>query len=273
MAPPTTSSAPGGMFHTFQGVVPRKQQAATPSTSSKSRDPGSKRITTSHACAECKRRKIRCDGKQPCGQCISSRAPKRCFYDKHRQRFIPSRKTLDALTQSLEECRSVLRRLYPDYEVADLLPLSHQELLDLLEQARFEPPSALPSPPLDSGSYSQGLSSPVHPDFTQSPFSMDTNLGTMMGDVDLDVLPEHFESADLANSFTQRDDWALEHAHWGSSQNSCWTMEMNEAYPTGFGGLAQRHQDMVCAEASGAHGSHAMNEIPFGMWQTARTSR
>lgn len=184
-----------------------------------------------------------------------------------------ARRTLDALTQSLEECRSVLRRLYPDYEVSDLLPLSHQELLDLLEQARLEPPSALPSPPLDSASLSQELSSPIHPDFTQSPFSIDTNLGAYMGKVDLDMLPEQFESAEMVNNFSQHDDWSLGQSHWGSSQSSCWTMETNEAYPTGFGGLTQRHQDMVCAETTRAHGSHVMNEIPFGMWQTPRSSR
>jgi hypothetical protein len=69
-------------------ATPRQEQLQnTPKPTSVS-----KRITTPHACAECKRRKIRCDGRQPCGQCLGCRSPKPCFYDKHRQRVIPSRK-------------------------------------------------------------------------------------------------------------------------------------------------------------------------------------
>lgn len=75
-----------------QGVTPRKPSTDSAEGGKSNGNTGSKRITTPHACAECKRRKIRCDGQQPCGQCLSSRAPKRCFYDKHRQRVIPSRK-------------------------------------------------------------------------------------------------------------------------------------------------------------------------------------
>jgi hypothetical protein len=111
----------------------------------------SKRITTPHACAECKRRKIRCDGRQPCGQCLGCRSPKPCYYDKHRQRVIPSRKyenlcqevgqlltefrTLDALSQSLEECRTILKRLYPNRDAQSLLPLSRSELISLLDRS------------------------------------------------------------------------------------------------------------------------------------------
>lgn len=78
------------MLHSVQGIIPKKQPAA--SSNARPRVAGTRRITTPHACTECKRRKIRCDGKLPCGQCITSRAPKSCSYDKHRQRMIPSRK-------------------------------------------------------------------------------------------------------------------------------------------------------------------------------------
>ena len=81
---------------------------------------------------------------------MSSRAPKRCFYDKHRQRLIPSKKALETLSQSLEECRSVLKRLYPKHEVSALLPLSRQELLGLLEQPAENSATTLPSPPLNT---------------------------------------------------------------------------------------------------------------------------
>ncbi|KAF9870113.1 C6 transcription factor [Colletotrichum karsti] len=161
MAPSIPVPTQGGMFHTFQGVTPRKPASESQDSGKTSGSTGSKRITTPHACAECKRRKIRCDGQQPCGQCLSSRAPKRCFYDKHRQRVIPSRKTLEALSQSLEECRSILKRLFPDQDVQSLLPLSRQELLCLLERPVQETPTALPSPPLNASPLSQELESPV----------------------------------------------------------------------------------------------------------------
>ncbi|KAK3944837.1 lactose regulatory protein LAC9 [Diplogelasinospora grovesii] len=145
-----------------QGVTPRKASTDSQDSARTSSSATAKRITTPHACAECKRRKIRCDGQQPCGQCLSSRAPKRCFYDKHRQRVIPSRKTLEALSQSLEECRSILKRLYPNQEVQALLPLSRQELLNLLDRPVIDTSGAgLPSPPLNTSPYSE-MDSPMN---------------------------------------------------------------------------------------------------------------
>jgi hypothetical protein len=149
------------MFHTFQGVTPKKTSAESPDGAKSNGGNGSKRITTPHACAECKRRKIRCDGQQPCGQCLSSRAPKRCFYDKHRQRVIPSRKTLEALSQSLEECRSILKRLFPHHDTSALLPLSRPELLNLLDRSDADHITSLPSPPLHGSPFRQELESPL----------------------------------------------------------------------------------------------------------------
>ncbi|KAK2000655.1 fungal-specific transcription factor [Colletotrichum falcatum] len=161
MAPSIPVSTQGGMFHTFQGVTPRKPTADSQESGKSTGSSTSKRITTPHACAECKRRKIRCDGQQPCGQCLSSRAPKRCFYDKHRQRVIPSRKTLEALSQSLEECRSILKRLFPNQDIQSLLPLSRRDLLGLLERPVLDTATALPSPPLNTSPLSQEQESPV----------------------------------------------------------------------------------------------------------------
>ncbi|OIW32528.1 fungal-specific transcription factor domain-containing protein [Coniochaeta ligniaria NRRL 30616] len=163
MAPSIPIPTQGGMFHTFQGVTPRKPSTDSQESSKSSISNAAKRITTPHACAECKRRKIRCDGQQPCGQCLSSRAPKRCFYDKHRQRVIPSRKTLEALSQSLEECRSILKRLYPNEDVQSLLPLSRQELLSLIDRPVIDTSVAgLPSPPFNTSPVDD-IESPLMP--------------------------------------------------------------------------------------------------------------
>lgn len=60
-------------------------------------------------------------------------------------------RTLEALSQSLEECRSILKRLYPNHEVQALLPLSRHDLLNLLDRPMIDTSvSGLPSPPLTS---------------------------------------------------------------------------------------------------------------------------
>ncbi len=59
MAPPNiTVPAQGGMFHTFQGVTPRKASTDSQESIKTSGSGAAKRITTPHACAECKRRKM-----------------------------------------------------------------------------------------------------------------------------------------------------------------------------------------------------------------------
>ncbi|KAL7947769.1 fungal-specific transcription factor domain-containing protein [Trichoderma barbatum] len=142
------------MFYTFQGVqgkaVDRSPQSS--SDGNRSQDTaGSRAAKSLHACLECQRRKIRCDGKQPCNRCQSSRSRRRCVYEQHRQRLVPSRKSLEELSRSLEECRSVLRRLYPNHEVSHLLALSRQELRDLLDQPiEQETAEISPSPPSPS---------------------------------------------------------------------------------------------------------------------------
>jgi hypothetical protein len=58
------------MFHTFQSSNGMRSPGGDTDSSGKpSRPPGSRRISTSNACVECRRRKIRCDGSKPCGQC------------------------------------------------------------------------------------------------------------------------------------------------------------------------------------------------------------
>lgn len=82
------------MFHTFQSSVGLRSPGADGdgSASKPARAAGSRRISTSNACVECRRRKIRCDGSQPCGQCQWYQHPEACGYSKPAQRVVPSRK-------------------------------------------------------------------------------------------------------------------------------------------------------------------------------------
>ncbi|RYP89258.1 hypothetical protein DL770_004477 [Monosporascus sp. CRB-9-2] len=127
MAPSIPIPTQGGMFHTFQGVTPRKQSTDSTDSNKTNGSGTSKRITTPHACAECKRRKM----------------------------------TLEALSQSLEECRAILKRLFPNHDVQTLLPLPRQELLNLLDRPANDCITALPSPPLQTSPGSCDIGSPL----------------------------------------------------------------------------------------------------------------
>ncbi|KAH8678620.1 fungal-specific transcription factor domain-containing protein [Tricladium varicosporioides] len=74
------------------------------------------------------------------------------------------RGTLDALSQSLEECRSILKRLYPTRDAQSLLPLSRQELIALLDRTGSQSSHSQTSP---TGS----ITSPLSQEF-QSPLAL-----------------------------------------------------------------------------------------------------
>jgi hypothetical protein len=133
------------MFHTFQSSAGQRTPAGEAEFAGKpTRSTGSRRISTSNACVECRRRKIRCDGTQPCGQCVWYQHPdvsikfdlpqdcnrnksmrltikKACSYSKPAQRVVPSRKsvyiysstaitrsdTLQTSRQANKQCRAL----------------------------------------------------------------------------------------------------------------------------------------------------------------------
>lgn len=71
-------------------------------------------------------------------------------------------RTLDALSQSLEECRSILKRLYPNRDVQSLLPLSRPELISLIDRTDVPAAPSLKSPATSNPSpISQDLQSPM----------------------------------------------------------------------------------------------------------------
>ncbi|KAF2277280.1 uncharacterized protein EI97DRAFT_315566 [Westerdykella ornata] len=121
------------MFHTFQSSVGLRSPGADSDGSSTkpNRATGSRRISTSNACVECRRRKIRCDGTQPCGQCQWYQHPEACGYSKPAQRVIPSRKLVDKLSSNIEQYKSVLSKLYPTKDLDTLANLPREELLEL----------------------------------------------------------------------------------------------------------------------------------------------
>ncbi|KAF5548574.1 lactose regulatory [Fusarium phyllophilum] len=130
------------MFSTFQGF-------AEPSGSGTLKE--SKPTRGLHACSNCKRRKIRCDGRKPCNQCESRDLQARCVYTQQIQRVVPSKssnsrgRTLESLSKSLKERDSILNRLFPNHRISDLTSLSDQELREAVLRGRSTA-KVLPSP-------------------------------------------------------------------------------------------------------------------------------
>lgn len=46
--------------------------------------PTRRRRRPAHSCIECRRRKVRCDRKEPCGQCVAHKAPSCAYADNRR---------------------------------------------------------------------------------------------------------------------------------------------------------------------------------------------
>ncbi|XP_014554168.1 hypothetical protein COCVIDRAFT_18024 [Bipolaris victoriae FI3] len=147
------------MFHTFQSSVGvRLPGGESESPGKPSRHPGSRRISTSNACVECRRRKIRCDGLQPCGQCQWYQHPEACGYSKPAQRVVPSRKLLDKLSNNIEQYKSVLTKLYGVKSLESLTDLPREELLELALSSAPTNATTSPSAATTSATDSQVLS-------------------------------------------------------------------------------------------------------------------
>ncbi|KAL2354798.1 hypothetical protein BJ546DRAFT_43016 [Cryomyces antarcticus] len=84
------------------------------------------------ACTECRRRKTRCDGTHPCQRCRDSSKDAACVYPTPKPRIVPSQKTVEQLSNSLQQCRSILGLLFPSTDLSTLQSLSRKELVDMV---------------------------------------------------------------------------------------------------------------------------------------------
>ncbi|KAF4975225.1 hypothetical protein FZEAL_7963 [Fusarium zealandicum] len=90
--------------------------------------PIQKRRRVTRACDECRRKKIKCDGKQPCTHC--SVYSYECTYDKpSNRRRNPAPQYIEALESRLQRAESLLHKFMPDLDLADpnLDPAIQQE--------------------------------------------------------------------------------------------------------------------------------------------------
>ncbi|KAL6886933.1 fungal-specific transcription factor domain-containing protein [Trichoderma evansii] len=100
--------------------------------------PIQKRRRVTRACDECRRKKIKCDGKQPCTHC--SVYSYECTYDKpSNRRRNPAPQYIEALESRLQRAETLLRKFVPDIDLADpnLDPAIQQEFNNR-ERARAE---------------------------------------------------------------------------------------------------------------------------------------
>lgn len=107
-----------------------------PSGSGATSGPVQKRRRVTRACDECRRKKIKCDGRQPCTHC--SVYSYECTYDKpSNRRRNPAPQYIEALESRLQRAEALLRKFMPDVDLADpkLDPTVQQEFTNR-ERAR-----------------------------------------------------------------------------------------------------------------------------------------
>ncbi|KAI1173901.1 hypothetical protein F4777DRAFT_416198 [Nemania sp. FL0916] len=104
--------------------------------------PMQQRRRVTRACDECRRKKIKCDGKQPCTHCQVYSYE--CTYDKpSNRRRNPAPQYIEALENKLSRAETLLRKFMPDVDLNDpnLDPQVQQEFR-MREQARLKAAAA-----------------------------------------------------------------------------------------------------------------------------------
>ncbi|EUC41474.1 hypothetical protein COCMIDRAFT_66973, partial [Bipolaris oryzae ATCC 44560] len=85
------------------------------------------------SCAECRRRRIRCDGEQiPCAQCVYYQVPERCHYPQRQYRRVTTVKAYENLSDAYNTVHRILQRLFPGLGIQYLDTLSREELISLI---------------------------------------------------------------------------------------------------------------------------------------------
>ncbi|OAL75137.1 C6 transcription factor [Trichophyton violaceum] len=100
-----------------------------------------KRRRVTRACDECRRKKIKCDGKQPCTHCTVYSYE--CTYDKpSNRRRNPAPQYIEALESRLQKAERLLRALVPEIDLDDPRydGCCVEEILALLKNNTSEPP-------------------------------------------------------------------------------------------------------------------------------------
>ncbi|EXJ73053.1 uncharacterized protein A1O5_04202 [Cladophialophora psammophila CBS 110553] len=120
---PLTTAAAATTNHNDENASesrPESPPAETPPSDSGTKPtvPMQKRRRVTRACDECRRKKIKCDGKQPCTHCTVYSYE--CTYDQpSNRRRNPAPQYIEALEQRLQKAESVLRSVLPGLDLDD----------------------------------------------------------------------------------------------------------------------------------------------------------
>ncbi|KAI0117559.1 hypothetical protein F4776DRAFT_656176 [Hypoxylon sp. NC0597] len=158
--------------------------------------PLQKRRRVTRACDECRRKKIKCDGKQPCTHCQVYSYD--CTYDKpSNRRRNPAPQYIEALENKLSRAETLLRKFMPDVDLNDpsLDPAVQQEFR-IREQARIRAAAAKGKPSGSSSSVDAQLHSMIE---TVGQLDLDEKgdydfHGNSSGSVFFKRMKEHFRS-------------------------------------------------------------------------------
>lgn len=128
-----------------QDVLVRDGAPALDLKQIKGHNPMQKRRRVTRACDECRRKKIKCDGKQPCTHC--SVYSYECTYDQpSNRRRNPAPQYIEALESRLHKAEALLRVVLPDLNLDDPRFDVHatEQLLAAIKKDKVAPSVAKP---------------------------------------------------------------------------------------------------------------------------------
>ncbi|KAL4863378.1 hypothetical protein BDV12DRAFT_206605 [Aspergillus spectabilis] len=131
------------MFVTFEAAHESKQGPRNPKhprRSERRSDRFGRRGAAAWACTSCRRRKTKCDGKQPCEACQWYKKPELCCYP---DRPPPALQRKPAVASSTY--RDALVRLFPNTAPENLVSLSREEMLELATSQQQDSPATAAS--------------------------------------------------------------------------------------------------------------------------------
>ncbi|KAL2867061.1 putative C6 transcription factor (Mut3) [Aspergillus lucknowensis] len=131
------------------------QDNAAPDAKVKTPLPMQKRRRVTRACDECRRKKIKCDGKQPCTHCTVYSYE--CTYDQpSNRRRNPAPQYVEALENRLHKAEALLQVVLPDLNLDDPQFDVHatEQLLQAIKQEKLQQPQ--PQPPAQQAPETNG---------------------------------------------------------------------------------------------------------------------
>ncbi|KAL2813140.1 fungal-specific transcription factor domain-containing protein [Aspergillus granulosus] len=159
---------------------------AAPDAKVKAPLPMQKRRRVTRACDECRRKKIKCDGKQPCTHCTVYSYE--CTYDQpSNRRRNPAPQYVEALENRLHKAEALLHVVLPDLNLDDPQFDVHatEQLLQAIKREKLsqQPPS---QPPLQPPSDTTGPAEVQGPDGAGADESLLESMVDNTGCLDLD---------------------------------------------------------------------------------------